>query len=272
MSPNLPLQFLVVSIHAPARGATLKGISESKHSMVSIHAPARGATNIPRAKNKDVKFQSTRPRGARLCIRLDDKLSRVFQSTRPRGARPALPKLSYRQPSVSIHAPARGATLPGQRGCLVLQSFNPRARAGRDSWRTINFTSTPSFNPRARAGRDLSARGAALGSSVSIHAPARGATKTGARRSGLGSGFNPRARAGRDALNRYFGTGIAAFQSTRPRGARRRYGKGLEDTLAFQSTRPRGARPQISLTARMSPCFNPRARAGRDGSVRSSQS
>jgi len=195
-----------------------------------------------------------------------------FQSTRPRGARHFLGNGDASSCKVSIHAPARGATLPGQRGCLVLQSFNPRARAGRDSWRTINFTSTPSFNPRARAGRDLSARGAALGSSVSIHAPARGATKTGARRSGLGSGFNPRARAGRDALNRYFGTGIAAFQSTRPRGARRRYGKGLEDTLAFQSTRPRGARPQISLTARMSPCFNPRARAGRDGSVRSSQS
>ena len=35
---------VMVSIHAPARGATKIGIGLGVHSEVSIHAPARGAT------------------------------------------------------------------------------------------------------------------------------------------------------------------------------------------------------------------------------------
>ena len=34
----------VVSIHAPARGATVQGTEYAQHAYVSIHAPARGAT------------------------------------------------------------------------------------------------------------------------------------------------------------------------------------------------------------------------------------
>jgi len=53
-----------------------------------------------------------------------------FQSTRPRGARPVLDdELMSRL--VSIHAPARGATLESD-GIDDLTGFNPRARAGRD--------------------------------------------------------------------------------------------------------------------------------------------
>jgi len=54
----------------------------------------------------------------------------MFQSTRPRGARLAA-TITPTLISVSIHAPARGATLD----CLyyfTFPSFNPRARAGRD--------------------------------------------------------------------------------------------------------------------------------------------
>ena len=122
-----------VSIHAPARGAT----STSGHSMrwlrkfqstrprgarrdppcrsrgcacfnpraregrdhdrarlvdfgsVSIHAPARGATAQSSRSNSAVKFQSTRPRGARPFLVDDITYYFTFQSTRPRGARPA---------------------------------------------------------------------------------------------------------------------------------------------------------------------------------------
>ena len=57
-----------------------------------------------------------------------------------------------------------------------------------------------SFNPRAREGRDDAPGMTATPSPVSIHAPARGATQ-----------IRPAASQRRDA-----------FQSTRPRGARRR--------------------------------------------------
>jgi len=100
----------VVSIHAPAWGATK--ISEFLHGpwCVSIHAPAWGATARvypaicryasfnPRARvGRDdtctvaalpgILFQSTRPRGARLPLRHGIPIFLMFQSTRPRGAR-----------------------------------------------------------------------------------------------------------------------------------------------------------------------------------------
>ena len=79
---------------------------------------------------------------------------------------------------VSIHAPARGATIAKCVALRELRSFNPRARAGRDimamQGRTLvsTFQSTrprgarhavmrlyvgfcTCFNPRARAGRDI---------------------------------------------------------------------------------------------------------------------
>ena len=81
----------LVSIHAPARGAT----SPTRHSngaiSVSIHAPARGATSREEARPHTKKFQSTRPRGARPCT----------------------PPARGQETPVSIHAPARGATLTG---------------------------------------------------------------------------------------------------------------------------------------------------------------
>ena len=55
-----------VSIHAPARGATMTWrLREVVTEGVSIHAPARGATNRQSQNQCRQKFQSTRPRGAR---------------------------------------------------------------------------------------------------------------------------------------------------------------------------------------------------------------
>ena len=36
----------------------------------------------------------------------------------------------------------------------MINGFNPRARAGRDSAVPLETVAVPSFNPRARAGRD----------------------------------------------------------------------------------------------------------------------
>ena len=56
-----------------------------------------------------------------------------------------------------------------------------------------------SFNPRARVGRDAMTGGSTIGSYC----------------------FNPRARVGRDRFHQAFKWDFIAFQSTRPRGARR---------------------------------------------------
>jgi len=55
--------------------------------------------------------------------------------------------------------------------------FNPRARAGRDDILRSLRRRLPGFNPRARAGRDFASRDFKPVIRVSIHAPARGATK-----------------------------------------------------------------------------------------------
>ena len=59
---------LVVSIHAPARGATQRHNWDQEPKRVSIHAPARGATSAASRSALTMPFQSTRPHGARLSV------------------------------------------------------------------------------------------------------------------------------------------------------------------------------------------------------------
>ena len=97
---------------------------------VSIHAPARGATAQSDNDGPLFPFQSTRPRGARPTYLVVSGL-RVCFNPRARAGRDGVwPRLPPRA-KVSIHAPARGATLQPRR-CALGSGFNPRARAGRD--------------------------------------------------------------------------------------------------------------------------------------------
>ena len=191
---------------------------------------------------------------------------RKFQSTRPHGARPHRPFLALRQQHVSIHAPARGATLQllrhaGQSGC-----FNPRARTGRDRWWSSSNLPLPAFqSTRPHGARPLGfslvtivgmvsihapARGATLAGCdfatfaehVSIHAPARGATCCGAIKAPQPGCFNPRARTGRDGSRARSLSSLLRFQSTRPHGARHPAVPDCARCMKFQSTRPHGAR------------------------------
>jgi len=230
----------MVSIHAPARGATIPACDSRvllcfnpraragrdyhyqppKASFwVSIHAPARGATRWRRERQPGDGFQSTRPRGARPTVTVDRDALIKFQSTRPRGARPRLT-------STGISA-------------IMFQSTRPRGARPNKGLRIVNWLK------------------------VSIHAPARGATTMrlkstkglgfqstrprGARHrvmtsGALDSGFNPRARAGRDL--EFFPTrpGLSGF-NPRARAGRDNGGiPSLSEYGMFQSTRPRGAR------------------------------
>ena len=145
----------MISIHAPARGATYAAgtITETEKFQstlprgerpvpistqrfprrISIHAPARGATRPCRVIHHNAaSFQSTLPRGERpspagfICV------DRGFQSTLPRGER--------RDPDIKKHK---------------ITDFNPRSREGSDGVRGL---------------------GNENGKIISIHAPARGAT------------------------------------------------------------------------------------------------
>ena len=144
-----------------------------------------------------MRFQSTRPRGARLDI--EDAFLRqcIFQSTRPRGARRGRAR----------HDSAR-------------TYFNPRAREGRD-------LDEERLHYQGRISIHAPARGATSGDCppfarvvISIHAPARGATDGPISNLTLLliSIHAPARGATSEAVAV---TEQRIFQSTRPRGARR---------------------------------------------------
>ncbi len=232
-----------VSIHAPARGATIMTTQTAPAAMfqstrphgarhdhavhghargwVSIHAPARGATRAGPPRPGSGPCFNPRARTGRdpLTTR---SVGRVvpFQSTRPHGARPVDEHRSLGDQDVSIHAPARGATvLPLARRPLLLQ-----------------FQSTRPHGARLAKPSDPVAPGC----------------------------FNPRARTGRDECGLQSNSSLVWFQSTRPHGARHAQQAREPGPALFQSTRPHGARRRWPLQEWWPARFNPRARTGRD--------
>ena len=120
--------------------------------------------------NMQIQFQSTRPRGARHYVRAYTIPNNPFQSTRPRGAR-------LRQ-------------LWSDCGGGWFQSTRPRGARPKTS--EIRAPDDRCFNPRAHP------HGLYLVYLVSIHAPTRGATRPSPRPLLGILSFNPRAHAGRD--------------------------------------------------------------------------
>ncbi len=124
---------------------------------------------------------------------------------------------------ISIHAPARGATVRQKQGIRFILYFNPRSRKGSDIPLLSLHTYRLYFNPRSRKGSDqqhsplpistycISIHAPARGATkacvnacnyihISIHAPARGATSVFHSIICLYNNFNPRSRKGSDAF------------------------------------------------------------------------
>ena len=80
---------LPISIHAPARGATIRRISQVTGYTISIHAPARGATvytfQVPTFK---IYFNPRSREGSDEKQKAEIAVLKAFQSTLPRGERP----------------------------------------------------------------------------------------------------------------------------------------------------------------------------------------
>ena len=149
-------------------------------------------------------------------------MSHLFQSTHPRGVRHSVIRDSQVRVDKFQSTHPRGVRLGLSRAHVdLVRSFNPRTRVGCD--KILKLAKVASGE-------------------VSIHAPAWGATLHRRGQSGVLPSFNPRTRVGCDTpcssqmFPRY------PFQSTHPRGVRRR--------LQLRSARPSG--------------FNPRTRVGCD--------
>ncbi len=259
----------LVSIHAPARGATWRATLACAGSDVSIHAPARGATCWLDRPDRFIRvFQSTLPRGERHRARsIAAWIQSRFNPRSRAGSDHEHVTGHGTVHGVSIHAPARGATTAGV-GAMPLSTmfqstlprgerpavcrtdrpatagFNPRSRAGSDGIESLTcqrltmFQSTLPRGERHRIGYSSTRL-----STVSIHAPARGATASIVITSAQHACFNPRSRAGSDHIDVVHRAVHAEFQSTLPRGERR----AASCTVIVASA-----------------CFNPRSRAGSD--------
>ena len=147
---------MIVSIHAPAWGATEDLFIEMEPLPVSIHAPAWGATRwMQKLPRRSALFQSTHPRGVRLA------------------APPPLASINSRfNPRTRVGCdPGRASSRPHARAC-----FNPRTRVGCD----LSLCVIPS--PRLVSihapawGATGSRQSVSYLTCVSIHAPAWGAT------------------------------------------------------------------------------------------------
>ena len=126
-------------------------------------------------------------------------MDQQFQSTRPRGARPLVFDAADKRLCVSIHAPAWGAT-------SATQPISPKAM----------FQST-----RPRGARHDALANLQQHRQVSIHAPAWGATSVRVA-SGVEAEVSIHAPAWGATAQEVQDRCRTMFQSTRPRGARRR--------------------------------------------------
>ena len=142
---------------------------------------------------------------------------------------------------ISIHAPAWGATKHNS--------------GSSDAFRY--------FNPRARVGRDESGRMKGMFVYISIHAPAWGATHDEPRHGGLGEISIHAPAWGATAVLSYDFEALDISIHAPAWGATSYISRQLK-LMAFQSTRPRGARRRKCLYFPMRRYFNPRARVGRD--------
>ena len=148
-------------------------------------------------------------------------MRQYFNPRSPHGERQDVLDGRAGQRTISIHAPAWGATPTSQQLGAVTTYFNPRPRMGSDNGRTENS-------------REIQ---------ISIHAPAWGATSPDPSWRTLQKDFNPRPRMGSDIISEKVSQDFYYF-NPRPRMgsdvARTKHRQA--DHIKFQSTPPHGER------------------------------
>ena len=167
----------MISIHAPARGATSQGWIESLSRKISIHAPARGATSG-------------------IDVYIPDHIH--FNPRSREGSDWRTVWLYGPGKNISIHAPARGATFPFLwfRSFLRFQSTLPRG----ERRLKMLFRGFPEyFNPRSREGSDSTGTMKRMKALLFQSTLPRGERPVSRQRfSCLIGNFNPRSREGSD--------------------------------------------------------------------------
>ena len=144
----------------------------------------------------------------------------AFQSTLPRRERPT--RTTLRCSSVYFNPRSReGSDLEQLLSGHYAVDFNPRSREGSDLSVSVIHGNHTNFNPRSREGSDVKFDTVVPRvDSISIHAPAKGATGCTIICNDWWRHFNPRSREGSDVWIPEFYFATKTFQSTLPRRER----------------------------------------------------
>jgi len=126
--------------------------------------------------NSMMLFQSTHPRRVRLFPEPMTPHILVFQSTHPRRVRRAQVLLQVHQHKFQSTHPRRVRRwIYGN--CKDQSYFNPHTREGCDGIFSLNIRNNQNFNPHTREGCDQLIKGLIDNLNISIHTPAKGATR-----------------------------------------------------------------------------------------------
>ena len=153
-SPLTAFSFFAISIHAPAKGATMvKGILDRRKIFQST-LPRRERRLCSHVFLPPYEFQSTLPRRERHCQMAGCITTSQFQSTLPRRERPEAGAASKNAAIFQSTLPRRERRLVEFAGRRLL-NFNPRSREGSDLCFLLLIVNKCHFNPRSREGSDL---------------------------------------------------------------------------------------------------------------------
>ena len=165
---------------------------------------------------------------------------------------------------ISIHAPARGATVPVPVIFCPTGNFNPRSREGSDSDQKLVrlcFFKFQSTLPRGERPKSEMLQGSSVQFQSTLP---RGERPLRIYPAFNSDNFNPRSREGSDPADSILSIASTVFQSTLPRGERQCSSQSLPSLYPFQSTLPRGERLRTSELPEPPHDFNPRSREGSD--------
>ena len=186
-----------------------------------------------------------------------------FQSTHPRGVRLDSAKEEVTVQSISIHAPTWGATGAFSSRLRYSPYFNPRTHVGCDYVLQPAYHHNQDFNPRTHVGCDARIAVILQGRQISIHAPTWGATQR-IFQVPYSSSISIHAPTWGATDSTAFLVNDFRFQSTHPRGVRRRYRDTCGGVFDFNPRTHVGCDLRHSQHLPQGTYFNPRTHVGCD--------
>ena len=143
-----------ISIHAPAKGATLTAWWTGSQTIFQSTLPRRERQKKMRLTSWETDFNPRSREGSDRVTALESAPKVTISIHAPAKGATAKAVNDINNSTISIHAPAKGATRQDNRCELHQVYFNPRSREGSDQVFIHLEMLCTYFNPRSREGSD----------------------------------------------------------------------------------------------------------------------